>query len=77
MRFTDSDYDEILDIREVDGQPFSDIVGLLDDLGQGEKLLLVNSFEPVPLCAVLSDRGLEHETTQVSENEWHVEISRT
>jgi len=48
-----------------------------DDLELGQTLLLVNSFEPVPLYDVLSNRGFDHETTQVSETEWHVEITQT
>lgn len=71
----DLDHDHVLDVRELDGQPFDDIVDALDDLGDGETLLLVNSFEPVPLYSVLSVRGFIHETEQIADDVWHVEIS--
>lgn len=63
-----------LDVRTVDGEPFGPISDALDDLDPGETLLLVNSFEPVPLYAVLERRGFAHETTQVADDEWHVRI---
>lgn len=72
---TNPDTDRVLDARDIDGEPFGDIVATLEDLDRGDTLLLVNSFEPVPLYDVLSDRGFTHETTQVSPEEWHVEIS--
>lgn len=75
MSPTDTDSDEILDARDIDGEPFGDIMAALDGLGADETLLLINSFEPVPLYNVLSDRGFEHETTQVADDEWHVEIT--
>lgn len=72
---SESEYDAVLDAREIDGEPFGDIMAALDDLGSGETLLLINSFEPVPLYDVISERGFEYETEQVSDQEWHVEIS--
>jgi uncharacterized protein (DUF2249 family) len=74
MSSTDGDHDRVLDAREIDGEPFGDIMGAVDDLDAGESLLLINSFEPVPLYDVLSNRGFEHETTQL-DDEWHVEIT--
>jgi len=63
-----------LDVRAIDGEPFGDIVATLSDLGQDETLLLINSFEPVPLYDVLEQRGYVHETTQVADDEWHIRI---
>lgn len=63
-----------LDVREIDGEPFSDIMSALSDLGDDETLVLVNSFEPEPLYAVLDQRGFDHETEQVGPDEWRVEI---
>jgi uncharacterized protein (DUF2249 family) len=74
MSSTDGDHDRVLDAREIDGEPFGDIMGAVDDLDAGESLLLINSFEPVPLYDVLSNRGFEHKTTQL-DDEWHVEIT--
>jgi len=75
MSCLDGDHDNVLDVREIDGEPFGDIMGALDDLDTEESLLLISGFEPVPLYDVLSDRGFQHETTQVDDAEWHVEIS--
>lgn len=77
MTLTDADHDTVLDVRELDGEPFAPIMSALDDLDDGETLLLVNSFEPVQLYDVISERGFSHETEQVSGQEWHVRITRT
>lgn len=63
-----------LDARTIDGEPFGDIVAALSDLGSDETLLLINSFEPVPLYDVLQQRGFVHESTQVDDDEWHIRI---
>lgn len=68
--------DHRLDVREIDGQPFDDIVAALDDLPDGETLLLVNSFEPEPLYEVLDERGFDFETSYATSGEWRVEITR-
>lgn len=64
--------DQRLDVREIDGEPFGPIMDELAALQQGERLLLINSFEPEPLYEVLDERGFETETTHVDEGEWHV-----
>lgn len=64
-----------LDVRSVDGEPFGRIEAALDDLDDDEELLLVNSFEPVPLYDVLDSRGFDHEAEQVGPEEWHVRIA--
>lgn len=66
--------DQTLDVRTVDGEPFSDIVDALETLDDTETLELINSFEPEPLYAVLDRRGFTHETEQVDEDEWRVRI---
>jgi len=65
---------QTLDAREIDGEPFGDIMAALGELDPGETFLLVNSFEPEPLYGVLADRGFAHETEQVASDEWHVRI---
>lgn len=70
----DKDADEVLDVREIDGQPFDPIMTTLGELSEGETLLLVNSFEPEPLYEVLTERGFEYETEQRGPNQWHVRI---
>jgi len=72
---TTADTDARLDAREIDDEPFSDIVAELEGLGDGETLLLVNSFEPEPLYDVLEDRGFAYETEQAAPDEWRVYIT--
>lgn len=70
------DADRELDAREIDGEPFDDIVAALDALGDDETFLLINSFEPTPLYGVLSERGFEYRTTRDGQDAWYVEIER-
>ena len=67
--------DRTLDVRTLDEPPFGPIVDALEDLAADETLLLVNSFEPVPLYDVLEDRGFHHETERVADDEWHVVVT--
>ncbi|MFB6202002.1 MAG: DUF2249 domain-containing protein [Halorhabdus sp.] len=69
--------DRKLDAREIDGEPFGDIMAALDDLSDDESMLLINSFEPEPLYDVLEKRGFEYETSNPGPEEWHVEITKT
>lgn len=71
---TGSDHDELVDVREIDGEPFQRITSALTDLDDGETLLLINSFEPVPLYDILEDRGFAYESTQVEDDEWRIVI---
>lgn len=60
-----------LDVRadiEQGHDPFKKIMKQLSDLPAGEVLLLVNSFEPVPLIRILKDRGYTAEVAHVHEN---------
>jgi uncharacterized protein (DUF2249 family) len=66
---------QTLDVRQIEGEPFGDIMAALDELDPGKSLVLVTSFEPEPLYAVLTERGYTYETEQVDSDEWHVEIS--
>jgi uncharacterized protein (DUF2249 family) len=68
--------DRKLDVREIDGEPFDNIMTALEELSSDESLLLINSFEPEPLYDVLENRGFEYETTNPSPEVWHVEIRR-
>lgn len=70
------DVDRELDAREIDGEPFENIMAALEKLSGDESLLLINSFEPEPLYDVLEDRGYEYETANPSPEEWQVEIRR-
>lgn len=72
---TTRDADRMLDAREIDGEPFGDIMAELDALEEGETFLLLNSFEPEPLYDVLERRGFSYETTAVESDEWEIRIS--
>ncbi|WP_248515124.1 DUF2249 domain-containing protein [Salinarchaeum laminariae] len=74
---SEQDVSDRLDAREIDGEPFGTITAALDDLAPGESLLLINTFEPVPLYGVLDERGFAHDATRVDEEEWHVEITNS
>ncbi|WP_435073398.1 DUF2249 domain-containing protein [Halorubrum sp. HHNYT27] len=69
-----SDAESVLDVRDREDPPFPVISGALEELDPDERLLLVNDFEPVPLYDVLADRGFDHETERVGDDEWHVTI---
>jgi len=71
------DPDRRLDVREIAGEPFGPIMEELDALQRGERLLLINSFDPEPLYDVLDERGFETETTRVDDAEWHIVIEHT
>ena len=68
--------ESVLDVRDRDDPPFPVISDALDELGPDESLLLINGFEPEPLYDVLADRGFDHETERVDDDEWHVTIER-
>ncbi|MFB6137753.1 MAG: DUF2249 domain-containing protein [Halobacteriaceae archaeon] len=64
-----------LDVRDLDREPFGPITEALADLPEGDRLVLVNRFEPEPLYDVLERRGFAYETTQAGPEEWRVEIT--
>jgi len=66
--------DTVLDVRDVEGEPFGEIIAALQELDRGSTLELVNSFEPEPLYDVLTTRGFDYESEQVTADEWHVLI---
>lgn len=68
--------DHVLDAREIDGEPFGEIMSALETIEGDESLLLINSFEPEPLYGVLSARGFDYKTTQEGDEEYHIEIVR-
>lgn len=73
----ESAYESTLDARDIDGEPFGAIMESLAELSPGETLLLINSFEPVPLYDVLEERGFEYASEEVDADEWHIEIITT
>lgn len=63
---------EVVDVRQLRGNFLPMIQKKATALRVGQGLHIIQSFEPVPLYAVLDDRGFERETVQGSDGEYHV-----
>ncbi|APW99066.1 hypothetical protein CHINAEXTREME_15355 [Halobiforma lacisalsi AJ5] len=66
--------DRTIDVREIDGPPFDDIMSAVGSLEDGERLELLAPFEPEPLYEVLDSRGYTHESDRQDEDLWRVLI---
>lgn len=52
-----------LDVRSIINSgkdPFIDIMNFIEDLGDNNRFLLINSFEPIPLYSVLEKKGFDY-----------------
>ncbi|ACV49374.1 DUF2249 domain-containing protein [Halomicrobium mukohataei] len=74
MSLEPAEADRRLDVREIDGEPFGDIMAAVQELEDDESLLLINSFEPEPLYDVLEQRGFTYEAANPEPDLWHVEV---
>lgn len=73
-----SDADHVLDVRPIlaGGQdPLNAIMQSVKMLSDGQKLLLVNSFEPIPLIGILQKKGYTCLVRKVDENLVHTFIT--
>ena len=52
--------------------PFEKIMGAVQTLRPGERLVILNIFEPVPLYDVLGAQGFVHRTEETPEGDWKV-----
>ncbi len=57
-------------------EPFARIMEAAASVQQGQALVLIAPFEPVPLYGVLAAQGFTHETRQVGAAEWVVRFVR-
>jgi uncharacterized protein (DUF2249 family) len=57
-------------------EPFNTIMSAVASLGPEQSLVLLNSFEPTPLYAVMQQRGFSHETVRTGDGDWQVTFSR-
>jgi tRNA 2-thiouridine synthesizing protein A len=57
-------------------EPFARIMEAINALHPDHDLILINTFEPVPLYTVLGRQGFTHTTTRVGPEEWHVRFRR-
>lgn len=66
---------EELDVRPFQQrgeEPFSAIMAASRQIPHGQILRLRNTFEPTPLYDVLGQRGFEHWTRKLTENDWEI-----
>jgi uncharacterized protein (DUF2249 family) len=70
----------ILDVRpfhERGEEPFTAIMDAVDGLTENQSLLLINSFEPIPLYAAMKRRGFTYRCSAEGPDEYHVFFSRS
>lgn len=69
-----TDYIDV-DVRPIlrsGGEPFSVIMAALGRLAPGQGLRLYATFKPVPLFAVMADKGFAHSERELDGGEWEV-----
>jgi uncharacterized protein (DUF2249 family) len=64
-------------IIAVGGEPFEAIMAAVASLGEGEDLIVLAPFEPVPLEGVLSSEGFSYEATELDPDDWRVTFRRS
>jgi uncharacterized protein (DUF2249 family) len=68
-----------IDVREDIRQgrePFERIMAAVGRLEPGETLLLINSFEPLPLYRVMEQNGFTHSAERTADGAWKVYFRR-
>lgn len=68
-----------LDVRQYHGEgrdPFQDIMAAVEDLVTGDCLILKNTFEPLPLYAVLGGQGFTHAATTDLTGTWTIRFQK-
>jgi uncharacterized protein (DUF2249 family) len=63
---------DVRPILRAGGEPFSVIMAALEGLEAGQGLRLYATFKPVPLFAVMADRGFAHSAQALDAGEWEV-----
>lgn len=58
------------------GEPFETIMSAVSSLGDGEELVVLAPFEPVPLEGVLSSQGFTYEPEDLGGGDWRVIFRR-
>jgi hypothetical protein len=57
-------------------EPFERIMAAVDRLQPDETLLLIVSFEPLPLYRVMERKGFTHWGSQTADGDWNVYFRR-
>ncbi len=68
-----------LDVREFHRrgeEPFEAIMEAVNRLGPEDVLVLVNSFEPLPLYRVMAKKGFDHEAERLAPDHWRITFRR-
>lgn len=63
---------DVRPILRAGGEPFSVIMTALEKLEAGQGLRLYAPFKPVPLFAVMADKGFAHSEKALDGGEWEV-----
>lgn len=63
---------DVRPILRAGGEPFSVIMAALGRLQEGQGLRLYATFKPVPLFAVMADKGFAHSASEMDDGEWEV-----
>ncbi|NPD44380.1 MULTISPECIES: DUF2249 domain-containing protein [unclassified Lentimicrobium] len=69
-----------LDVRPIlnSGEdPFNKIMAQLKTMNEHQALLIINTFEPIPLLNILKDKGFSYQTTRPTEQEVHTLLYKT
>ncbi len=66
-----------IDVRGMQGNFFPGLKMQATKAAVGEGMVIIQSFEPIPLYEVMEDLGFERHTEQVSEAEFHTYFYRT
>ncbi|HET9059064.1 MAG TPA: DUF2249 domain-containing protein [Acidimicrobiales bacterium] len=57
-------------------EPFETIMSAVSELADGEDLVVLAPFEPVPLEGVLSSQGYSYEAKDMGGGDWQVTFRR-
>ena len=68
---------DVRPILRAGGEPFSVIMAALDRLEPGQGLRLYATFKPLPLFAVMADKGFAHSANEIDGGEWEVLFTPT
>jgi uncharacterized protein (DUF2249 family) len=69
----------VVDARPVlaaGGEPFDQIMAAADRVREGEVLVVLAPFEPVPLEGVLAEQGFSFVADELEDGDWRVRFSR-
>jgi uncharacterized protein (DUF2249 family) len=69
-----------VDVREdirTGCQPFSKIMAAVNGLGNGQELLIIAPFEPMPLYPLMQKLGFQHSSGPIPSGDWEVLFTRS